>query len=174
MYFLLLFLAAVLFASQFLFNQKFNEECGSTWHASLLFTLYTSVISFFAMLVINGFKLDFSYFSLSMATVYSAVSILYSYMSIKAFSVVNLSVYSVFAMLGGMLLPFLYGILFCNENISIGKILCCVLITVSLFITVSGGKKEGKLYYVAVFILNGLVGVLSTNSSIKPKSGGKR
>lgn len=162
MYYFMLIFAAALFASQFLFNQKFNEECGSTWHASLIFTLYTSVVSFVAMLLINGFRLQFSIFSFVMVLIYAAVNILYSYMSIKAFSVVNLSVYSVFAMLGGMILPFLYGIVFCNESITFGKIICCILITVSLLITVSSGKKKGKLYYLSVFILNGLVGVLST------------
>ena len=95
MYYLLLSVAAVLFASQFLFNQMFQREYGDTLYSALIFNLYTSLISFFAMLAINGFRMHFSVFSVAIAFIYSFVSISYTYVSIKAFSMVNLSVYSV-------------------------------------------------------------------------------
>lgn len=172
MYYFILFFAAALFASQFLFQQKFNGECGASWHTSLIFTLYTSVISFVVMLILNGFRLHVSLFSLAVAFIYAIVNILYGYMSIKAFSVVNLSVYSVLAMLGGMLLPFLYGIVFADESITAGKVICCILITGSLLMTTSHGKKGGYFYYCSVFVLNGLAGVLSAIHQGNPNAVG--
>ena len=86
-----------------------------------------------------------------------------TYFSMKAFAVANLSVYSVFSMLGGMLLPFLLGVGFYDEKLTVFKIICCVLIVVSVLLNIKGGKQSKKafLYYMAVFVLNGGVGVIS-------------
>lgn len=164
MYYSLLIIATILFSSQFLFNQKYQQEAGSKINASLIFSIITSIASVILMFIIGGFKFEFSVFSLIIAFIYAVTLILYSIASIKSFSVVNLSVYSVFAMLGGMLLPFIYGIAFNNEPLTINKIICCALIGLSLFLTTnkSTTANKGKIYYIAVFILNGLVGVLST------------
>ena len=162
MYYLILVIAAVLFSSQFLFNQKFEEECGSSFAASLLFSICTSVSGFLVLFAINGFRLNFSCCSLFSAAIYALTNTLYSIASIKSFESVNLSVYSVFAMLGGMLIPSVYGIIFCNEEITIMKILCCIFIAAALFFTIDTKKQSGKkIYYITVFTLNGLVGVLS-------------
>ena len=162
MYFLLLTAAAVLFSTQFLFNQKFEAECGSSLSASMLFAALTSVGGFTVLFALNRFKLAFSWYSMILAGVYALVNILYTTASAKAFETVNLSVYSMFAMLGGMLLPAVYGVIFANESITVPKIVSCVLITVSLFLSVDFKPTRGnKLYYAAVFVLNGLVGVIS-------------
>lgn len=164
MYYLLLIIATILFSSQFLFNQKYQQEAGSQLNASFIFSIITSIVSVVLMFVIGGFKIEFSLFSLIIAFIYAITIILYAIASIKSFSVVNLSVYSVFAMLGGMLLPFVYGIAFNKEPLTTNKIICCVLIGFSLFLTTNKNKNgnKGKIYYIAVFFLNGLVGVLST------------
>lgn len=169
MYYFLLSLAAILFASQFLFNQRFQDEYGDTAYSALLFTGYTSLISFFVMLAIGGFNMRISLFSLATAIVYSLVNISYTYVSIKAFATVNLSVYSVFAMLGGMLLPFLYGLVFEHEALTSGKILSCLLIAFSLSLTISrDSRRGGFIYYLLVFLLNGLCGVLSAFHQANP------
>lgn len=65
-------------------------------------------------------------------------------------------------MLGGMLLPFLYGISFENEPLTFGKTVSCLLIVLSLMLTLSKDKiKGGGIYYISVFVLNGMSGVLS-------------
>lgn len=162
MYYIGLITAAILFSSQFLFNQKFEEECGTSIAASMLFSLYTSIVGFCVLFAINRFKLDFSMFSLFIAAAYSIVNILYTIASVKAFETVNLSAYSVFAMLGGMMLPSLYGIIISNEPINALKISCFIFIIGSLLFTIDFKQSLGKkIYYAGVFILNGLAGVLS-------------
>lgn len=162
-YYCLLAIADALFSFQFLFNKKFEESCGSSLASTLTFSLYSSICGFVMLFALNGFRLSFSLFSFIMAAINAAVGILYSVASLKAFESVNLSAYSFFAMLGGMLLPFFYGILFCNEAVTFTKLLCCAVIALSMVLTIdSDQKSHRKIYYLAVFVLNGLSGVIST------------
>ena len=105
--YILVFSATILFALQFFFNQRFEQSRGSDLKSALEFTLYKSVIIVVIMLFISKFNILVTPFSVGLATVYAVACILMTYFSLKAFAIANLSVYSVFSMLGGMLLPFL-------------------------------------------------------------------
>ena len=161
--YLLLILAAFLFAVQFLFNQQYRRLKGEGLGATMTFSLYTSAISFVILLVLGGFKLHITWFSLLIAVLYAAVCLLSSYAGLKAFGAANLSVYSIFMMLGGMLLPFAYGILFANEALSFAKALSILLICAAVGCSFEKGAegKNAYRFYAAIFVLNGLVGVLS-------------
>lgn len=161
--YILVFSATILFALQFFFNQRFEQSRGNDLKSALEFTLYKSVVIVVMMLFISGFKIIITPFSVALATVYALACILMTYFSLKAFAIANLSVYSVFSMLGGMLLPFLLGVGFYDEKMSIFKLICCGLIVVSVLLNLKGGKgnKKAFLYYMAVFVLNGGVGVIS-------------
>ena len=163
-YYLLLIVATVLFACQMFFNQQFQRLRGNTLAASLVFSTYTNIVIFFLMLCINGFRMEWSWFSVGMAFVRTVIDITYGYCSIKALSCANLSVYTTFAMLGGMLLPFVYGVTLAEEALTLPKLLSCLLICLALLLTVERGKHRAKsiFYYVCVFVLNGLYGVLTT------------
>lgn len=161
--YLILILAALLFAVQFLFNQQYRLLKGEGLDATMTFSLYTSAISFVILLVLGGFRLHITWFSLLIAVLYAAVCLLSSYAGLKAFGTANLSVYSIFMMLGGMLLPFAYGILFANETFTFAKAMSILLICTAVgcsFEKGTGGKNAYR-FYAAIFVLNGLVGVLS-------------
>jgi len=162
MYYTMITVAALLFSLQFVFNDGFRKENGSSFNASLRFSLYSSVTGMVLLFIINKFQLEFSWFSLGTALVYSGVCILSGYCSIKALDTANLSVYSVFMMIGGMLLPFLYGVVM-GEEMTWIKVLCLVFITLSVLMTGTFSKQSKKafIYYIAIFVLNGLVGVVS-------------
>ena len=161
--YILVFSATILFALQFLFNQRFENNRGSDLKSALEFTFYKSIVIVIMMLFISGFKIIVTPFSLAMSVIYAVMCILMTYFSMKAFAVANLSVYSVFSMLGGMLLPFLLGVGFYNEKITVFKVVCCGLIVVSVLLNLKSGTQSKKafLYYMAVFLLNGGVGVVS-------------
>lgn len=163
LYYSLVIIATVMFAVQFLFNQKFQQSYGSDTRATLVFSLYKSAVASVIMLIISGFKITVTPFSLLLATISAVSGILMLYFSLKAFSVANLSVYSVFSMLGGMILPFLLGVCFYNEELSPLKIVCCVLIVLAVLLNIQKGEngKKALLYYMAVFVLNGMAGVIS-------------
>ena len=161
--YLLLILAAFLFAVQFLFNQQYRSLKGEGLDATMTFSLYTSAISFVILFALGRFQLHITWFSLLIAVLYAAVCLLSSYAGLKAFGTANLSVYSIFMMLGGMLLPFAYGILFANEALSFAKALSILLICAAVGCSFEKGAegKNAYRFYAAIFILNGLVGVLS-------------
>ena len=162
MWYGVLSLCAAMFSVQFLFNQRFQRENGSSLNSTFQFALFSAIPAFICLFIINGFKLEFTVFTLLMALLSTTVGKLYNFCSMKAFSYINLSLYSIFAMLGGMMLPFLAGILFFNEAVTVAKIICLVLITVALFLTFErGGGKKGTIFYIGVFVLNGLAGVIS-------------
>ena len=162
MYYLMITLSALIFALQFMLNAGYQKESGSGWDSSLKLSLYSSIVGFIALFVINGFKLRISIFSLVVALVYSMVCILLNYSTVKSLKHANLSVYSIFSMIGGMILPFVYGLL-CGEEFKVIRILCCILISVSVAMNAGKGynSKKAFKYYMAVFILNGMVGVIS-------------
>ena len=164
LYYVLVVISTILFSLQFLFNQRFQETYGTGMKATQVFSLYKSLVIILMMLLIAGFKVEFTWFSLGMATVYALSGIAMGYYSLKAFSVANLSVYSVFSMLGGMILPFFLGVLFFDEGDKLGfKLICCALIVVAVLLNIKSGKQYRKalLYYFAVFVLNGMAGVIS-------------
>lgn len=162
MYYALISIAALLFSFQFVVNDGFRRQNGNSWNASLKFTLYSAVAGFVILLFINKFKLEVTGFSFLLAFIYSVVCVLSGYCSIMAFSYANLSVYSVFCMIGGMALPFIYGI-FTGEDVTYAKVICFLLIALSVGLSVNPGKHSPKaiFYYLAVFVLNGAVGVIS-------------
>ena len=158
----LLIIAAMLFAIQFIFNQKFQESRGDGCDSALMFQMHVAVVSGCLMLILNYFHINITLFSVIMA-VYATDIILYIYFSMKAFAHANLSVYSIFVMLGGMILPFIYGTVFCDESVTVSKVISCVFIVVSLVLTYDKGNNSQKCmrYYLAVFFFNGMMAVLS-------------
>lgn len=172
-YYALLTAAVTMFSFQFLFNGIFEKEYGNSIRAMFVFSAGSSLAGLVILLIINGFRIEYTHFSMLMACITALDSIGYTYFSLKSLGRINLSLYSMFAMLGGMVLPFLAGIGY-GEELSAGKIICFVLIVVSLLLTVKKGeKKSGYIYYMGVFVLNGLSGVLSTvfqNSSYEKTS----
>jgi drug/metabolite transporter (DMT)-like permease len=163
LYYLLLIIATVLFAFQMFFNQQFQRLRGNGLEASLTFSAYVHCVIFFLMLCINGFRMEWSWFSAGLALVRAVMDVAFGYCAIKALSCASLSVYSTFSMLGGMLLPFVYGLAFAEETLTLPKILSCLMISFALFFTVERGKhsKKAIFYYFCVFTLNGLYGVVA-------------
>lgn len=162
-YYGVLLAAVTMFSFQFLFNKIFEKEYGNGLRAMFVFSAGSSLVGFLILFAINGFRFEFTWFSLIMAFFAALDSIGYTYFSLKALGRINLSLYSMFAMLGGMILPSVAGILFYNEEITLGKGICYALLLLSLVLSSErGGKKSGYVYYMGVFMLNGMSGVLST------------
>ena len=154
--------AVLMFSIQFFFNQIFEKHYGNDFQASVVASLGSSITGLIALLIINGFIFEYTHYTLIMSIITSVNGFLFTFCTLKALNKINLSLYSVFSMLGGMVLPFLTGILFYNEPLTTGKILCFVIIVFSLFLTVKKGEKSSrKIYYAGIFILNGLSGVIS-------------
>lgn len=162
MYYLVITASVILFSFQFLFNRIYERRQGNSLRSMLFFSLLANVTGFIVLLVINGFRFELTPFTLLVALIASINNLGYSYCSIKSLGKINLSLYSLFAMLGGMTLPFIAGIAFFDEDITPAKVICFALIAVSMLLTApKGEKRSGTGYYIGVFVLNGMAGVIS-------------
>lgn len=154
--------AVIMFGFMFFFNSEYERLNGGSVRAILTFSLGSNVVGFIILFAINKFRFEPTPFSLGVAAVAAVNTLLYSFCSIKSLGKINLSLYSVFCMLGGMALPFAAGILFFDEKLTTGKIICFITIAAALFLTVEKGKSKGGLpYYIGIFVFNGMSGVIS-------------
>jgi len=162
LYYGIISISVILFCLQFLFNEQFEKEYGNNVASNFVFTFIYSIGGMIPLLIINGFKLETTPFTVIVAAVTALNYILYTFCSLKALANINLSLFSLFVSLGGMLLPFFTGILFHDEPLTVGKMICVAIVTVALALNVTKGEgKGGFWYYVGIFVLNGMSGVLS-------------
>ena len=164
MYYGMLAVASALFGTQFLFNQMFRRNFQSnSLMASAVSGFGGAFFGLISMLIVNGFCFEYSHFSLIMAIIKVLNGFLFTYCSMKSLGKINLSLYSTFSMLGGMALPFVAGILFFQEDLTLGKSICFLLIACSVLLTFKKGgtQKSGKKYYIGVFVFNGMSGVIT-------------
>ena len=129
------------------------------------FSLISGIPGLIALFLINGFRLEFTWFTFIMSLIKALSAICLTFCGFKALGIINLSLYSLFMMLGGMVLPYLQGIIFYGEPLTVAKSVCFALICVSLLLSVDmkkgKTKRGGLIYYVVIFILNGMSGVIS-------------
>ena len=163
MYYGLIMLSVVMFGVAFAFNDVYRRSRGGGLRASIEFSLIGAAAGLVVLIAISGFSFQFTWFSLLMATLVALDAIAFSFCSFRALGSINLSMYSLFSMLGGMLLPFFQGIFFFHEDFTVSKAVCLAFICASLLLTLKKGesKKSGRIYYLLVFVLNGLSGVLA-------------
>ena len=162
MYYSLIILSTIMFGICFALNKSYVKVCGDGVKQSFEYSLVSNIVAMIALIIINGFKWEFTWFTLIMALICTVNGYLFTICSFKALGKINLSVFSVYSMLGGMLLPFLQGIIFYGEEITVAKVLCVIFIIIALTLTIKkGDKSNGMIYYIGVFTFNGMSGVIS-------------
>ena len=158
----MIIIAVVMFGFQFFLNNDYEKKNGSGFLPSMVFIFGSSLVGLPVLWAINSFKIEFTWYTFFLATITALNMMACLFCGQKALARINLSLYSIFAMLGGMLLPFFAGILFYEEKLTPGKILCFVIVTLALFFTFEKGQsKKGFIYYAGIFVFNGMSGVLS-------------
>lgn len=154
--------AVVMFGLQFFCNQQYERECKSSLPSSMMFIFGGAVAGLIVLLAVNGFKWEFTPFTLLMAGLAALDGMAFTFCSMKALGKINLSLYSLFSMLGGMVLPFCLGVFIFDEVFTLGKAVCLVAVIAALCMSVEKSKaKGGTIYYIGVFVFNGLSGVIA-------------
>lgn len=163
MYYAIIIVAVIMFGANFALQDVYQKMRGDSLKVSLQATVIGSFASFIVMLIINKFKFEYTHFTLLIAIIMSLVNIGFTFFSFKALNYINISLYSLFSMLGGMLLPFLQGVFFYDEEFTVAKAGCVLFIVIALILTINrdGNNKGNPIYYIGVFILNGLSGVIN-------------
>jgi drug/metabolite transporter (DMT)-like permease len=176
-YFFLL-ISAALFAAEFIFSKLYQKSAGESVKCGFLFSMLCSTFSCIFVFCFNGFKVSFSLFSTVFALVLAASSLIFNVTSIKTVHLGSLSVYTLFTMLGGMMIPFFMGIFYLNEKISAATGAGTVLIIISMLLTVVFGKDRkfgGALFYAlctVVFFANGMCSTIGKLHQIDSRAVG--
>ena len=162
MYHALIMLSVCMLGSCFVLNDVYRKKRSSNLLSSMESSCIGAVAGLIVLFIINGIKFEFTPFTFVMSFLVAVNGIAFTYLSFKALDTTNLSLYSLFSMLGGMILPFMQGIIFYGEDITVAKVICVLFIGAALALTIKkGNKKKGYIYYIGIFVLNGMSGVLS-------------
>lgn len=171
--YILIIIADLLLAGNFVFQKKYQKIAGTSVKAGLVFNGLLGVVSAVMYIVMNKFCIHITTYSLIMATLYTVFIMVYVFIGFKIMEKGNMSLYTLFLMAGGMTVPFVWGVVFWQEQISVWRVLGLVAIVGSMVISTSGINKPDKkqiLLCVAVFFLNGLVSVTSKAHQISEAS----
>ena len=120
--YLLVTASTILFACQFLFQKKYGESEGEGLRASVTLALLSSIVRIILVVILYGVSgYSFTLYGF-VCSFFAAVSyccvILFSAGALKY---ANMAKYSVYMMLGGMVLPFAAGTAFFSEPLTFGK-----------------------------------------------------
>lgn len=175
-YYLFILAAVVLLALQFSTNKAYGQRRGDGAKASLIFACacgYASAAITFVIACLSDGGFRFTPFSLLLGAVMASLSCAYTLIGFKIMAIGDMSVFMMFLMLGGMMLPYLFGVSVLGEfrgaepwRIAV-RVAGLVLLTLSMVFPVFARRKAGKsggLFVVlcaAVFLLNGAASIVS-------------
>lgn len=162
--YLLVLAATVLLAFEFALSKKYQTMEGAGMAAGLRFNLLTGLFTTVIFFCIAGFKPEFSVFSVTLAALAALCGTAYNVISFRILKAGGMALYSLFLMLGGMLLPYVYGVLFLDETISVLRVIGLVCIVAAVFCSGKTKVRVPAWVYVCcvvVFVLNGCVSILS-------------
>ena len=173
--YIILLVAVCCFAAQFAFNNLYEKSIKQTVVTALTLPLVIGIVGMVQYLVISGFSIEISSGALILSIFMAATFIPCYALGIKVLEYGSLAIYSMFMMLGGMLLPYFYGIIFLSEEITvpraIGSMLLATFIVLQALIQNSAisrektrTKNDCALFLalcIAIFFLNGMTGVIA-------------
>lgn len=163
--YLILIVATLLLAVYFSINKVYQKQNGTSLKTASAFNsligLFTAIIFF----CVNGFKINITWYSLIMAIIYATLIMVYTVLSFKLLKAGSMALYTLFLMTGGMLLPYVFGLIFLNEPFSglraIGLVVIMSGVVLSNLKSKSSTSATVLILCLIVFILNGFVSITS-------------
>lgn len=182
-YLLMLFGSTLCFAGQFVAMKYYQRSATQGLFQTFFFSFLTGALIFLIFGVISlsqGFVWNTT--SFLYATLVGVLSFSTQIVGLLAMRFGNISIYTLFTMLGSMALPFFFGVFYYHEQPSLYRIIGSVLMVMSLFLPVfdhlskskeGSNKKREFWFFFLCFIqfgLNGAVSIFSSLHSRLPKS----
>ena len=162
MYYALIVCSVLLTSCRMAMGDVYRRMRGDNLVISLEYSWLGALAGILFLFPMNGFRVEYTHFTLAASLASAVLNLSFMFCSFRALGIINLSLYSVFAMLGSLVLPFLTGILFYEEPLTLGKSICLVCICFALFFTVDRSeKRKGTIYYIGIFLINGIYGMLN-------------
>ena len=163
--YLLVFLSVVLLAVSFMVQKLYQKKTSDVKDSAVNFNLAAALITFVIFFATNGFTIRFTPYSVIMSFLRSLCGFTYSLLGFAILKRGSVSLYMLFLMSGGMLVPAVWGWLFLGETEKMAlRIIGVVIIVCALVISNLGKEKPDKsilLLCTVIFFLNGFVSVTS-------------
>lgn len=161
----MLIFAALLLGINFAINKQYQKSYGASLYAALFFNMLLGFSTMAIFLIFKGFKIDFSVYSSVMAAIEETLVICYTILGFKILkSLGSMAMYTLSLMSGGMVLPYICGIVFLNEPFTylrtVGLILIIASVVLANLSNLNSARKE-IIMCIAVFLLNGCVSIVS-------------
>lgn len=164
-------LAVVFFSIQFLFSKGYQLKAGNGKTQSLVFTAMMSLGIILEFVVYQGFTLQISTPSLVYAFFYAVLILVCEIASLKAFEFGKVSIVSLYALVGSVVLPFFYGVILLKEPVGISKaaaiLIICLSFLIPLFDDPSRTQEQTRprkglftILCILVFLSNGLISII--------------
>lgn len=167
MYYLLALLADVGITACFSINKVYRSRVPYAVSSVAFKVAIGSGVSFLLFFTLNRFRLEVNGFTLSMALCICVTAILSEAVTFTAYGKGPISLYTAFQMQGGMLLPFLYGVL-CGNQLTWLHVVGIAMMTAALMLTVLPARgqadrptKSFVILCCLIFMINGAVSILS-------------
>ena len=154
----------MLLGADFALNKTYQKIYGTAPKAAFFFNSILGLITAVIFFAINGFKLEFSVYSFAMAGLMSLLVMSYNIIGFRLLKSGTMAMYTLFLMTGGMVLPYIWGLLFLNEPFSVLRTVGLVVILSGVILSNFSGeriKSKQIIMCFAVFFLNGGVSIIS-------------
>lgn len=157
-------LATVLLAVDFALQKLYQQKRGTGVEAGLTFNAVIGLVTAIIFFFVNGFKIELSLYSIVMATFMSSFLLCYTILGFRVLKEGNMAFYTMFLMTGGMVVPYVWGLLFLDESLSglrlVGLLIIIFAIILSNYSVAKSSPKTIALC-VVIFFLNGGCSVVS-------------
>ncbi len=205
MNYILVLIAVVLLAVDFCFNKLYQKRAGVTPTAGLFFNaiqgLFTGIIFFVLNFVMDKFfqsadqvaaedaagysvienmfgaKMEYIWLPILLATGMAVCGFIYNLIGFKMMAKGSLATYTMFLMTGGMMIPFVFCLIFLGEYNGVVSLIFSIigLLVMAAGVIAQNYSKEKKgtdksliILGVFVFLLNGCVSVFSKVHQFNP------
>lgn len=178
MEYIYLFGASFCFSIQFIFNKLFESRSNGTYNAGMWSCLATALCMLVYLLPAGGFTFAVSASAITCSLLYTVSSLLCSGVTVLALHRGKIAVVTTYMLLGGLVLPFIWGIIAYGEALTatkaIGVVILMLSMAASMLLDLKSGSKDaaqkeggGLLFHFYCFILfltNGIVSIATTQS----------
>lgn len=169
-YYVLIAIAGILLACDFVVTKAYQTKFGASPRVVLVFNALNGLFTAIVFFCLNGFKFEFSIFSAIMASAAVLCAILYTLVGFRMLRSGTMALYTIFLMVGGMVMPYLYGLIFLGEEPSVLRIIGVgVMIGAVVICNLQGKLKASSMILlgIGVFVLNGMLSIVSKQHQIE-------
>jgi len=159
-----LLVASFLLAADFAVQKIYQKKSGTGIIAGLSFNTVVGLGTAVLFFILNGFTVHITSYALIMAGTMSIFAFIYTLIGFRILRDGNMAVYSLFLMTGGMVVPYIFGTIFLEEQPTKLNIVGVILILFAVILpnlNIKNVKKTQLILCVAVLLLNGGCSVFS-------------